>query len=117
MKRILLFVFAVALCAPIATAQNLAPELMVDGTCDELVAWSSRPVEEIRADLDAMLGTKAPVSMNESTYKTITGVLERTAVSDAWFARPCTFTGDQLKSMTPLHEAYVGHMADKLAPN
>lgn len=63
-----------------------------------------------------MLGTSTEVRVNESTYKTVMGVLEKTPVSPAWFARPCVFTDEQLKAMEPLHAAYLGHMANKLSP-
>ncbi|MEN3976465.1 hypothetical protein [Emcibacter sp. SYSU 3D8] len=102
--------------APVALAQNMAPELMVEGNCEELVAWGSRPANEIRGDLDARLGTETTIKMTENMYKTVMGVLKRTPVSDAWFARPCPFSEAQIAAMAPLHEAYVAHMADKLAP-
>ncbi|GHF73001.1 hypothetical protein [Seohaeicola zhoushanensis] len=102
--------------APAASAQNMAPELMVEGTCEELVAWGSRPTDQIRADLDAQLGTETKAKLQKSTYETVMDILGRTPVSDAWFARPCTFSEEQIAAMSPLHDAYVAHMADKLAP-
>ena len=108
---------ALAVSMPtLARAQNLAPELMLEGTCDELVVWASRPAEKIRADLDSMLGTTTDLKMSEDIYNTMMGVLKDTALGPSWFARPCTFDDSQLAAMAPLKDAYVAHMADKLSP-
>ncbi|RYH10084.1 hypothetical protein [Tropicimonas sp. IMCC6043] len=113
MRHVAAIALVVLLHSP-AAAQNLAPELMIDGTCSDKVAWASRPVAEIEADLNTRLGTESAAQMQPNMVKTVMGILRTTPVSDSWFAGRCEFTEDQLAAMAPLHEAYVNHMAAKL---
>ncbi len=106
-----------ALCACIALpgtalAQNMAPELFVDGTCEEKAAWATRPVEDLTADLDTMFGADEPPALSEQMAQQILGMIKDMPVSDAWFAGTCSFSDDQLTAMAPLQEAYYLHMKD-----
>ncbi|PRY22997.1 hypothetical protein CLV78_10549 [Aliiruegeria haliotis] len=94
-----------------AQSQNMAPELFLDGKdCDQILEWASRPADVLKPELDEMLGSDMAGMLNGSMGKQVARAIERQELSDNWFARPCTFTDEQLSQMAPLREAYIQHI-------
>lgn len=112
-SRVVISVLFISTSMPVS-AQNVAPELFVDGSCEERAAWAAQPVEVLEADLDEMLASDAKAKMNEAMAKQVLSIIERMPVTDNWFAGTCTFSDAQLEAMAPLKEAYTKHMTRKL---
>jgi hypothetical protein len=108
-------VLSTLLAAPFsAQAQNLAPELMVGGSCEDKVAWASRSPEVLIQELDEMIGTDVPEMLKGDFARQALPIIENTPVSDSWFPGTCDFSAEQIAAMAPLHEAYVAHFKAKM---
>lgn len=92
-------------------AQNMAPELLLDGKgCSEIFDWATQPAPVITADLVEMLGTEIAPMLVGSMGKSVVKAVRSQPVSNQWFARDCQFTDAQLSEMGALHEGYIQYL-------
>lgn len=91
-----------------SSAQNMAPELFLEGKdCEAILEWATQPAPVLKEELEEMLGTEMSFMLKGGMGKSVVNAARREAVSNQWFARKCDFTEAQLAEMAPLQEGYI----------